>query len=51
MCIRARFCLDGYAVVSVGNESHMLKAGQQLVIEEENKAEICYGLMLSLIHI
>lgn len=45
MSVHTLFCLDGYAVVSVGNESHMLKAGQQLVIEEENKDEICYGLM------
>lgn len=43
--VHTLYCLDGYAVVCIGDESSLLKAGEQLVIESEEGEEIQYGIM------
>ena len=41
----ALYCKDGYFVVSVDDESYMVKQGEQFVIEGEPQETIQYGIM------
>jgi environmental stress-induced protein Ves len=41
----ALYCRDGYFVVSVDDESYMIKQGEQFVIEGEPQETIQYGIM------
>lgn len=43
--VHTLYCRDGYAVICVGDESHMLRPGEQMVIEGEAGEDIEYGIM------
>ena len=43
--VHTLYCRDGYAVVCAGDESYMLRTGEQMIIESEACEEIEYGIM------
>ena len=43
--VHALYCRDGYAVICLKGESHMVRAGEQLVIESDVHSGIEYGVM------